>query len=75
MLAFMRQPRFHLNAADGTEFCALAAAYAAFRLHGGVAARRTLTAPSGQVFSHTPQATHRVLSMAASFFDSIAFLP
>ena len=30
---------------------------------------------SGQVFSHTPQATHRVLSMEASFFDSIAFLP
>jgi hypothetical protein len=29
----------------------------------------------GQVFSHTPQATHRVLSIAASFFDSIAFLP
>ena len=29
----------------------------------------------GQVFSHTPQATRRVLSMAASFSDSIAFLP
>ena len=65
-----------LNAADGTELCALAAAYAAFRLHGGVAAAAHLDGPQWTgIFTHTPQATHRVLSMAASFFDSIAFLP
>ena len=33
------------NAADGTELCALAAAYAAFRLHGGVAAPAHLDGP------------------------------
>ena len=72
MLASCVSPRFHLNAADGTEFCALAAAYAAFRLHGGVAATAHLDGPQWTGISHTPQATHRVLSMAASFFDSIA---
>jgi len=46
-------PHFHLNAADGTELCALAAAYAAFRLHGGVAAPAHLDGPQWTgIFTH-----------------------
>jgi len=47
-------PHFHLNAADGTELCALAAAYAAFRLHSGVAAPAHLDSPQWTgIFTHT----------------------
>ena len=38
-------PHFALNAADGTDLCALAAAYASFRLHSGVAAAAHLDGP------------------------------
>ena len=46
-------PRFHLDAAHGTEPRALAAAYAAFRLHGGIAATAHLDDPYGAgIFTH-----------------------
>ena len=53
-------PHFHLNAADGAELCALAAAYAAFRLHGGVAATAHLDGPQWTgIFTHTAGDTPR----------------
>ena len=55
-------PHFHLNAADGTELCALAAAYAAFRLHGGVAATAHLDGPQWTgIFTHTTGDTPRLI--------------
>ena len=46
-------PHFHLNAADGTDLCALAAAYASFRLHSGVAAAAHLDGPQWTgIFTH-----------------------
>jgi len=47
-------PHFHFNAADGTELCALAAAYASIRLHGGVAAAAHLDGLQWTgIFTHT----------------------
>ena len=46
-------PRIHLNAADGAELCALAAAYASFRLHSGVASTAHLDEPQWiGIFAH-----------------------
>ena len=61
-------PRFHLDAAHGTEPRALAAANAAFRLHGGVTAAAHLDSPQGAgIFTHAAGDASRRVHGGQSF--------